>query len=157
MQHPKKILVVSMSAKHSLGAVQWGISFARNFGAELFVTLIMHNPFGLEGWNLPLSSAKVIEDEFTKMLGDARKDLQDLIKAEASDDLSVHQSVLQGEPVREITQFISENEIELLVMTAHEQGQLEHLLAGHDIRELIRKMPCSMFLVKRELEYKKYS
>ena len=43
-----------------------------------------------------------------------------------------------------------------MVMTAHEQGYIEHLLMGQDIRELIRKMPCSMFLVKRELEYERY-
>nr|WP_321399085.1 universal stress protein [uncultured Desulfobacter sp.] len=156
MKHPKKILVVSLSTKHSLQAIQWGISFARNFGAELFITHIVNNPFGLEGWNLPLSSAKVIEEEFSKLLEDARSELQNYIKAEASEGLSVHESVLQGDPVEKITQFISENKIELMVMTAHEQGQLEHLLAGHDIRTLIRKMPCSMFLVKRELEYKKY-
>jgi nucleotide-binding universal stress UspA family protein len=40
-----------------------------------------------------------------------------------------------------------------MVMTAREHWHLEHFLSGHDIRELVRKMPCSLFLVKRELEY----
>nr|WP_319490477.1 universal stress protein [uncultured Desulfobacter sp.] len=156
MKHPERILVVSLCTKHSLDAVQWGISFARNYGAELFITHIVHNPFGLEGWSLPLASAQIIEDEFSKMLENARKELQEYIKTEEAEGLSIQESVIQGDPVEEITKFISEKEIGLTVMTAHEQGHLEHLLRGHDIRELIRKMPCSMFLVKRELEYKHY-
>lgn len=156
MKHPERVLVVCLCTKRSLDAVQWGVSFARNYGAELFVTHIVHNPFGLEGWNLPLSSAKTIDDEFTKLLEQSRKDLQDYIETEDTEGLTIHESVLQGEPVQEITKFISEKNIELMVMTAHEQGYLEHMLRGHDIRELIRKMPCSMFLVKRELEYTRY-
>lgn len=156
MKHPERVLVVCLCTKRSLDAVQWGVSFARNYGAELFVTHIVHNPFGLEGWNLPLSSAKTIDDEFTKLLEQSRKDLQEYIETEDTEGLTIHESVLQGEPVQEITKFISEKNIELMVMTAHEQGYLEHMLRGHDIRELIRKMPCSMFLVKRELEYTRY-
>ena len=156
MKHPERILVVSMGTKQALEAVQWGISLARNYGAELFVTHIVHNPFGLEGWGRSISSAKIIEDEFTKILEDARKDLQDYIKKEDSEGLAIQESIMQGEPVKEITKFISEKNIDLMVMTAHEQGYLEHLLMGQDIRELIRKMPCSMFLVKRELEYERY-
>ncbi len=156
MKHPERVLVVCLCTKRSLDAVQWGVSFARNYGAELFVTHIVHNPFGLEGWNLPLSSAKTIEDEYTKLLEQSRKDLQDYIKTEDTEGMTIHESVIQGEPVQEITKFISEKNIELMVMTAHEQGYLEHMLRGHDIRELIRKMPCSMFLVKRDLEYTHY-
>nr|WP_320015504.1 universal stress protein [uncultured Desulfobacter sp.] len=156
MKHPERILVVSMGTKQALKAVQWGISLARNYGAELFITHIVHNPFGLKGWSLPISSAKIIKDEFTKILEDAHKDLQDYIKTEDSEGLTIQESVIQGNPVQEITKLISEKNIDLMVMTAHEQGYIEHLMMGNDIRELIQKMPCSLFLVKRELDYKRY-
>ncbi|WP_319573790.1 universal stress protein [uncultured Desulfobacter sp.] len=156
MKNPERILVVSMGTKQALKAVQWGISLARNYGAELFITHIVHNPFGLKGWSLPISSAKIIEDEFTKILEDAHKDLQDYIKTEDSEGLTIQESVIQGNPVKEITKLISEKNIDLMVMTAHEQGYIEHLMMGNDIRELIQKMPCSLFLVKRELDYKRY-
>ena len=156
MKHPERILVVSMCTKHSLDAVQWGISLARDHKAELFVTHIVHNPFGLEGWNLPMASAQIVEDEFSKMLEAARNTLQQYIETENTENLSVHERILQGEPVDEITNFIEENKIDLMVITAHEQGHLEHFLSGHNIRELVRKMPCSVFVVKRELEYKQH-
>lgn len=153
MEKPKRILVASMCMRHSLNAVQWGISLAKQYNSELFITHILHNPFGLEGWNLPLPSGKAIEDEFLKMLQDAKKTIQHQIETENTEGLSIHQSVIEGEPVNEICKFIAEKQIDLLVMIAHEQGHFEHLLYGHKIRELIRKMQCSIFLVRREMEY----
>ena len=99
MKHPERVLVVCLCTKRSLDAVQWGVSFARNYGAELFVTHIVHNPFGLEGWNLPLSSAKTIEDEYTKLLEQSRKDLQDYIKTEDTEGMTIHESVIQGDRI----------------------------------------------------------
>ncbi|MEX1303322.1 MAG: universal stress protein [Desulfotignum sp.] len=156
MKEPERVLVVSISPKHSLDSFQWGISFARNYEAELFIIHIVHNPFGLKGWNLPMSSTKILEDEFSKMLQEARETLQKYIDMEDTGGLSIQESIIEGEPVDEITKFIAEKKIDLVVMTAHEQGHLEHFLSGHDIRELIRKMPCSIFLVKRELEYQHF-
>ena len=142
-----------MCTKHCFNAVQWGIHFARNFNAELFVNHIMHDPFGLEGWNLPISSAKAIEDEYSKMLQKEKDALRHYIETENTDGLSIEESIVEGEPVNEISKFIKEKQIDLLIMTAHEQGHIEHFLSGHEIRELVRRMPCSVFLVRRELEY----
>jgi nucleotide-binding universal stress UspA family protein len=37
-------------------------------------------------------------------------------------------------------------------MRTHEEGRIERLLVGGSNDALIRKMPCSIFLVKKELE-----
>jgi nucleotide-binding universal stress UspA family protein len=37
-------------------------------------------------------------------------------------------------------------------LRAHEQGRIEHFLVGSSNDAIIRKMPCSIFLVKKELE-----
>jgi nucleotide-binding universal stress UspA family protein len=37
-------------------------------------------------------------------------------------------------------------------MLAHEEGHLEHFLFGRSNEEIIRKMPCSVLLVKKEPE-----
>ena len=37
-------------------------------------------------------------------------------------------------------------------MLAHEEGRLEHMLFGGDNDAIIRKMPCSILLVKKEPE-----
>ena len=35
-------------------------------------------------------------------------------------------------------------------MLSHEEGHLEHFLFGRSNHELVRKMPCSILLVKKE-------
>ncbi len=46
----KRILVVSRLTAHCRKAVHYGISLAIKHNASLFVIHVVHNPFGLEGW-----------------------------------------------------------------------------------------------------------
>lgn len=156
MNDLKRILVISMCTKHCLKAIQWGISLAKNYGAKLFVTHIIHNPFGMEGWNLPVSSIKTMEEEFLKMTQEAKKELDEYIRSEETEGLSIDDNVVEGKPKDEIPKIIEKEQIDLLIMTAHEQEHIEHFLSGREIRDLIRKMPCSILLVRRELEYKHF-
>jgi nucleotide-binding universal stress UspA family protein len=151
-----RILVVSLSSGHSLKAVQCGISLAKNYGAKLFIIHIIYNPFGLKGWNLPVPSIKTLEEEFTNMSRKAKEDLDKYIEAEDTKGLSVEEKVVEGNPGDEILNFIEKERIDLLVMAAHEQGHIEHFISGQEIQDLVRKMPCSLLLVRRELEYKHF-
>jgi nucleotide-binding universal stress UspA family protein len=47
---------------------------------------------------------------------------------------------------------IDEEKIDLLLLPAHQETRLESLLFGRENWELIRKMPCSILLVKQEPE-----
>jgi universal stress protein A len=44
--------------------------------------------------------------------------------------------------------FKAEN-IDFIIMLAHEEGHLEHFLFGRSKEEIIRKMPYSVLLVKK--------
>ena len=156
MENINNILVVSMGSKHCLKAVQWGISLAKNYDAKLFIVHIIYNPFGLEGWNLPLSSVKTLEEEFIKMTRKEKAALERYVESEDTNGLSIEQSVIDGTPRDEIPKFIEKNHIDLLVMVAHEQEYIEHFISGREIHDLVRKMPCSIFLVRRKLEYKQF-
>ena len=148
-----RILVVSMCTRHCLKAVHWGVSLAKNYNAQLFVIHVMHNPFGLEGWNLPISSIRTLEDEYASMTRKAKEALDRYIRSEDTAGLSIEEKVIEGVPRDAITKFIKEKQIDLMIMVAHEQERFEHLISGREISDLVRKMPCSMLLVRRELEY----
>jgi len=156
MEDLNRILVISLSSKHSFKSVQWGISLAKNYKAKLFIIHIIYNPFGLKGWNLPISSIKTLEEEFNQMSRKAKEDLHTYIEAEDTTGLFIEEKVLEGNPGDEILNFIEKERIDLLVMAAHEQGHFEHFIVGHEIQDLVRKMPCSLFLVRRELEYRHF-
>ena len=147
MNQPRRILVVSMCTSHCVEAIKWGVSLARGYEAELFLIHIFHNPFGLEGWNLPIPS---VEEEFNRMTEQMKEKLDRYIKSEDTAGLSIKESVIEGKPKDQILNFIKTNKIDLLVMTAHKQEHIEYLIFGGEIRDLVRKMPCSILLAKRE-------
>ncbi len=150
MEDVKRILVVSRSTKHCKKAVHYGITLAKQNGAKLYVLHVFDDPFGLEAWSLPVVSLKEIQEEYKRMQDEARSDLDRIIEAEKSTGIPIEVSLEDGDPDEKILHFVKENKIDLLIMLAHEEGRLEHLLFGRSIDRIIRKLPCSVLLVKQE-------
>jgi nucleotide-binding universal stress UspA family protein len=142
----KNILVVSRSTKHCREAVETGISLAHQYGAHLYLLHVIHDPFNLDGWNLPVPS---FHDEYEKMVKDARKSLDHMIKVEKDKGLPVTVWVKEGPPEEEITKVVEKEKIDLIVMLAHEEGRLEHFLFGRTNDAILRKLPASILLVKK--------
>jgi len=147
MKEIKKILVVSRMTKLCQEALRQGISLAKRYEAELYVIHVVHNPFGLEGWNLPGISLK---EEYQKILKGAKEDLDEIIRQERVAGVEINELIKEGDPTKEILKTISEEKIDLLVLQAHKEWRLEHFLFGRSNEELIRRMPCSLWLVKNE-------
>ena len=145
MEDIKRILVVSRLTTHCRKAVHYGISLSRKYGASLFVMHVVHNPFGLEGWNLP-----PFERDFGILLKKSRQDIDSAINAERARGLAIEEIIREGEPTETILEVIKEEHIDLLIMLAHEEGRMEHFLFGRSNEEIVRKMPCSILLVKKE-------
>ena len=146
----KRILVVSRSTKDCKKAVHYGISLAKQNKAKLYVLHVFDDPFGLEAWSLPVVSWKEIQKEYKKMQEKVRADLDKIIKVEQSAGIPIEVSLEDGDPDEKILHFVEENKIDLLIMLAHEEGRLEHLLFGRSTDRIIRKLPCSLMLVKQE-------
>jgi universal stress protein A len=147
MKDVNRILVVSRSTKHCQKAVHYGVSLARKYKAELFVVHVMHNPFMLGGWNLAIPSLQM---EYERLQQTSREDIYHIIEAEKTQGLAIKAVMKEGDPSDEIIKMVKEENIDLLIMLAHEEGHIEHFLFGRDNEELIRKMPCSIILVKKE-------
>ena len=143
----KRILVVSMISKYCR-SIRHGIAMARKYGAELTILHIIHNPFGLEGWNVPTMSLK---EEYMNMIEDAKTDMDQIIKEESGTGLSIKKLIREGEPTGEILKVIKEEKIDLVIVCHSEESRFEHFLFCRSNEALIRQMPCSIMLVKSEL------
>jgi nucleotide-binding universal stress UspA family protein len=152
MNDIERILVVSRSTKHCQKAVHYGVSLAKKFEAELYVLHVIHNPFGLEGWALPIPSLQVLEEEYERIQQEARSDLDKMIESETTEGLSVHVMIGHGEPQEEVMRVVEEKKIDVLIMLAHQEGRIEHFLFGRGNDEIMRRLPCSILLVKKEPE-----
>jgi nucleotide-binding universal stress UspA family protein len=64
--------------------------------------------------------------------------------------------IKEGDPTEVLLKAVKEEGIDLLIMLAHEEGHLEHFLFGRSNEDIVRKMPCSVLLVKKEPEPVKF-
>jgi nucleotide-binding universal stress UspA family protein len=145
MEPFKNILVVSRSTKNCPKVLKTGISLAQKYNAKLHLLHIIHDPFGLDGWNLPVPS---FEAEYKKMVADIREELHRMIQAQKSEGLVVCESLEEGVPVDAIKRKVEEDNVDLILMLGHKEGRLEHFLFGKTNDAIIRSLPATLMLIK---------
>ena len=83
------------------------------------------------------------------MLKEAKKNLEEILRAESVRGLPVKELIRKGEPIGVIRKVVEEERIDLLLMPAHEENHSTFLF-GRINETIIRRMPCSILLVKQE-------
>ncbi len=147
MEDIKNIIVVSRMIKYDVKAIHSGASLAKKYKAKLTVVHVIHDPFGIAGWNLPMPN---LAKDYQQLLEKTRKELDTIIEQERAGGVEIEVMLKEGDPIKEILETVKEKKSDLLVMLAHEEGHLEHFLFGRSNHELILKMPCSILLIKKE-------
>jgi universal stress protein A len=142
----ERILVVCRSTHRCRKVVHMGTSLARAYSAKLYVLHVSHDPFNLEGWD-PLTGS--FHDEYMKSIEKNKKELHTIVEKEQSQGLEITEWVRDDKPLDEILKVVASEKIDLLIMLAHEEGHIEHFLFGRTNEALLRKMPCSVLLVKQ--------
>jgi universal stress protein A len=145
METFKNILVVSRSTQHCIKVLQTGIALARKFDARLHVLHIIHDPFSLKGWNLPIPS---LDKEYKAMVANARKELDRIVETEKAEGLVINEWVKDGDPVDAIVHTVESEHVDLILMLAHREGRLDHFLFGKTNDAIIRRLPASLMLVR---------
>ena len=146
----KRILVVCRIPEFCHEAVLAGLSLSKKYDAELYVMRSIYDPFIRGDWNLPVQLG-AMEDEYKKMQTDAMAALEKIVSAEKKKGTAIKEIVREGKPAEEILKTVKEEKIDLIVMLCHEETRLEHWLFGRSTEDIIRKMPCSVLLVRKEL------
>lgn len=146
MEDIKRILVVSrIITKGCHQAIHYGISLSKKYGAELTVLHII-DTFWLRGWNVPMIG---VEEEYKKEVKRIKEELDNMINMEKKKGMVIKELLKEGDPSEEILKAIKEENIDLVILLAHEESRVEHFLFGRSNEEIVRKMPCSILLVKR--------
>lgn len=152
MEQIKHVLVVSRMSQYCREAVHVGISLAKKYGSKITVLHMVTNPVTMEALNAPLPFPDSRHKTYASIQDEAREELDRILKQEISAGLPLKILVKEGRPIDEIMQVVKDEGIDLMVLLAHEEGRIEHLLFGRDNDAVIRRMPCSILLVKREPE-----
>ena len=142
MEDIKRILVVSRDTKHCKKAVHYGVSLAMKYGAKLYVLHVADDPTKLEGYQE--------DEEHKKNVRKIRDELAATIAAENNKGLKVKELLSDGDPSTEIFRVVKDKNIDLIILLAHQESHIEHFLLGHSNDEIIREMPCSILMVKKD-------
>ena len=147
MEDVKRILVISRSTRDCKKAVHYGISLARTWGAHLSILHVMYDPFGLRympfAYRIP-----DLEEEYRAMMQEVKSDLALMIEKERAEGMGITEMVKDAEPVHEILKVVEAEKTDVLIMAAHNETRIEHIIYGWINHEIVRRLPCSVFLVK---------
>jgi len=147
MKDVNRILVVSWVTQYCQTSIHYGVSLAEKYGAELSVIHIV-DTLWLRGWSLPMIS---LIEERKRDLEREKEALNRCINSEKKPGMAIREFIKEGDPVEEILKTIEDEKIDLVILRAQEEGHIERFLVGGSNDAIIRKMPCSIFLVKAEL------
>lgn len=149
MEDIKHILVISRTTQHCHKAIHYGFELSKMIGAELFVAHIFTNIFNMEGGNIVIGQGE-IREEYEQEKSQTKAEIDKLIAAEQDSEkpVKVREIIANGPAYAEVIDLVEKDNIDLIIMMAHEEGHLESYLFDHDSQRIIRNMPCSIFLVK---------
>lgn len=152
MENIKNILVVSRMTPYCRDAVKFGISLAKTYGAELQVLYLYSNRVvDMGAVNAPDLSIDPEPKVYRSMQEEAKEELDNVLKIELKHSgLFIKTMVREGDAVNEIKSVVQSEAIDLMLMQAYQEGKLEHMLFGHETDDIVRSLPCSIFLLKRE-------
>jgi nucleotide-binding universal stress UspA family protein len=135
----KRILVPTDFSESARLALRYGISFAREYGAELTLLHVVETvAVGYASDLFPVPMAEV----FQEIAGYARGELGKLAEQARAEGVKVVEKVVQGKPAGEILRVAREDTIDVIVLGTHGKGVLDHALFGSTTERVVRKAPC---------------
>jgi nucleotide-binding universal stress UspA family protein len=141
----QKILVPTDFSDSARKALVYGVSFAKEYDAELVLLHVVETlAVGYASDLFPVPMAEV----FQEISGYARKELGELAEAARGKGVRVRELVVQGKPAAEILRAAQEETIDMIVLGTHGKGVLDQALFGSTTERVVRKAPCPVLTVR---------
>jgi nucleotide-binding universal stress UspA family protein len=141
----KRILVPTDFSDGARHALTYGISFAREYKAELVLIHVVETlaaPYASDLFPVPMAEV------FEEMSGYARTELEKLAAEGRAKGVTVRTRVAQGKPSLEIIKAAREETADMIVLGTHGKGVLDQALFGSTTERVVRKAPCPVLSVR---------
>ncbi|MGD2167003.1 MAG: universal stress protein [Gammaproteobacteria bacterium] len=158
-----RILVPTNLGEPSKAAIRYGVAFARQFDAELYIVHVLSK----EDFESAIETERVIEELLPETAppepakdadtrqslarNAAREELAELLDANDAQAAQVEYIIRpaeSGKPGDSIIACAGELDVELVIMGKHRMGFVEHLFAGSVTENVIRHAPCPVLIVQ---------
>lgn len=147
----KKILAPVDFSPHSMRAVKSAWELAKETGAELHLLHVVqpHHTY----IPLPLTIDAERQREIAReaaMMEQAEEELMRIRKDDMENSDKVQIAAVVGQPVNKISEYATQNGIELVVMSTHGRTGSERLLIGSVTEKLVRHAPCAVLVLPKQ-------
>ena len=146
----QKILFPTDFSKCAEQALAHAVFLAEKYGAEIH---LLHVITIFEDQPSVVSNEIAETKEMVRKLEDiAEKQLNKLLDSHSSNDIKIITEIKRGlSAAPAILEYVSDKQIDLIVMGTHGRRGLGHLLLGSAAEEVVRLAPCPVFTI-RELK-----
>jgi nucleotide-binding universal stress UspA family protein len=154
-----RILVPTNLGEPSKAAIRYGVAFARQFDAKLYLAHVL----AARDFDAAIETERVIETLLPEVPAEsglnpdevarnaAREDLSRLLEPQEERDTQAEYMLRAAGPSGPgdaIVACAEELGVELIVMGKHRLGFVEHLFAGSVTEKVIRHAPCPVLIVQ---------
>ena len=147
MKNINKILVPTDFSDFSLVGMEYAISLAVLYDADVYLlNVVDHDPV-LAFHTVDLNSETVLRDREKK----AMAMLKDLIANKFRIMQNIVPVVRRGDPPKEIVRYAREEGADLIVMATHGRIGLAHVFLGSVAEKVVRRSPVPVFTVKPKI------
>ena len=135
----KRILVPTDFSESARHALSYGMSFAREYEAELILLHVVETmAVGYASDLFPVPMAEVFEE----ISSYARTELSKLADEARGRAGEVRPLLVQGKPSVEIIRVAREETVDMIVLGTHGKGVLDKALFGSTTERVVRNGPC---------------
>ncbi len=142
----KRILVPIDFSNHSMNALGYAISFARQFRASIDLIYVIEPAVYPADFSYGQIGFPNVEEELQAHVSE---ELDSIIKNDIRGKIKSQKTVRTGKPFFEINQYAREQNIDLIIIATHGHTGMEHILFGSTAEKVVRKAPCPVLVVRR--------
>lgn len=147
---PKNIVAATDFGRAAARAVQYGIEFARTFGARLHLVHVTDDLAARAASTtaMPLMDVRQPQEAMDR---DARRALEKLVAAEDMRPIEVRPVILRDtEPGRALLAYANGIEADLIIIGTHGRGGLAEFFLGSMAQKVVRSASCPVLTVRAD-------
>ncbi len=135
----ERILVPTDFSDSARNALTYGLSFAKEYGAELLLLHVVESlPMSYVSDLFPVPMAEF----FQEASGYAKAQLATLGEMARLRGIPVRETIAQGRPSTEIIRVAREETVDMIVLGTHGRKLLDQPLFGSTTERVVRGAPC---------------
>ncbi|MEW6109646.1 MAG: universal stress protein [Nitrospirota bacterium] len=141
----KKILFATDFSEGSSRALPYAVDLAKHYGAKLYFVHVIYDVAKTAGWYVPHVS---IDEMYKDMEKSAKAELEKSFIEEMRGLKDIEHVVLKGTPYEEITKFVGQEKIDLIVLGTHGRKGIDRMIFGSTAEQVVRNAPCPVLSVR---------